>query len=343
MLTGFMLLAMAFVFVGDVSAQFATCAAPAVAYQPVTAYRPVVAQPVVAYQPYTGWYLGRWFDKRRMRRAATTAAYTVAYGPSATPYAPTYTAAYAPTYTAAYRPYVTSFAPMARPAPAPFYPIVQTVARPVLMQPVLAAPACNTCSFTPACGCAACSTGCDSCSTGVLQADFTEPACSSCVGGGQAIDVVPEGTSSGNVGPQTPKPSLPDVPAQGALPFQSNRPTEASGAQEGDSSVDDDVDPAKEPDPGPAATEEDASTYYNAPRLLDPRDRTARSTNSRKPTVDVWNAVYRKSATGRKLSPKLSPVGNRQARTPAERRPQLEPRTQAEIDADGWSAVPRNR
>lgn len=333
-LAGLILVATTLVVTGDVSAQCATCPAPTVAYQPVTAYQPVVAQPTVAYKPYTGWYPGKWLDQWRLRRAnvASAPAYTASYAPTS------YTAAYAPTYTAAYRPYVTSYAPLSAPAAAPgcntcaqtsYYPVVQTVARPVLMRPVVAAPACGACSYTPSCGC-------DTCSAGVSQAayaepSYTEPACSSCAGGGTVTNVVPP-TSSGNqsVGPPTPQPSLTPQAAPVDSRYESNRQLEGSGSREAESApVNDDDDPLNEFDPGPTDTEADSSTYYyNAPQLLDPRDRTARSSSrSRKPTVEVWNAVYREPANHRRVSQSSSP------RT----------RTQAEIDADGWTAVPRSR
>jgi len=323
-LAGLVLVAMILVQTDSASAQCATCPVPTVAYSPV------VAQPTVAYRPYTGWYPGKWLDQWRMRRAGVASpvpAYTAAYAPTYTAaYAPTYRAAYAPSYTAsyttAYRPYVTSFAPLSAPVAAPcntcvqtaYYPNFQTVARPVLMRPVIAA--------APACGCGACSSG-------VSQAAYTEPACSSCAGG-TVTDVVPRGNSGlPSVGPPTGQPSFaPPVAAPEDTQYRGKLPADGGDARESKVPAGSDVDPLENHDPGPAATESDPSTYYNAPRLLDPRDRTVTRTNSRKPTVEVWNAVYRGPATTRKVSPTS-------ARTRV--------RTQAEIDADGWSAVPRSR
>ena len=330
MLASLVLATMTSTVAGVASAQCATCPTATVAYQPV------VAQPAVAYQPYTGWYPGKWLDQWRLRRAgvaATAPAYTASYAPTYTAsYAPTYTAAYAPAYTAAHRPYVTAYAPLSAPAAAScntctqtaYYPVAQTVARQVVMRPVVVAPACNTCSFTPSCGCDACSTG------GVSQATYnqpySEPACSSCAGGGAVTQVVPPGNSFGtNVGPQTPRPSLGAEPA----PVESRYPPRGSSSRDGDP-IDDGLeeDLLKKFDPGPSSTDSDPNTFYNAPRLLDPRDRTAaRSYNqSRKPTVDVWTAVYRGPTKHRNVS-----QSGRRART------------QAEIDADGWTAVSSNR
>jgi len=340
-LAGLILAASIFALAGDVSAQCATCPTPTVAYQPV------VAQPTVTYKPYTGWYPGKLLDQWRMRRAgiASAPAYTASYAPTyaasyapayTAAYAPSYNAAYAPAYTSAYRPYVSSYAPLTAPAAAPcntcaqtsYYPVVQTVARPVLMRPVVAAPACDVCSYTPSCGC-------DACSSGVSQAAYNEPAyaqpgCSGCAGGGTVTNVLPPSSATGqNVGPQTPQPSLAPQPAP-AQPapldsrYESNRP-----AQPEIGSGVDDVDPLDDIDPGPVKEEADSSTYYhNAPQLLDPRDRTASTSNSRrKPTVEVWNAVYRQTATNRQVSQSSS----------------RRERSQAEIDAEGWNAVPRDR
>jgi len=324
LLAGLLLVAVSLLLVGDAAAQCATCPSPTVAYQPVTAYSPVAVQPTVAYRPYTGWYPGKWLDQWRLRRAGVTAP------ASTTAYTPTYTAAYAPTYTAAYRPYVTSYAPLSAPAqPAcntctqtAYYRVTQTVARPVLMRPVVVAPVCNTCSFTPACGC-------DACSSGVSQATYTEPACSSCAAASATAPADSTSYGASNVGPQTPQPSLAPVPDAANSQLRQKPAVSGSGTRESAPPAGSDlneIDPLEKFDPGPAASETDSSTYY--PQLLDPRDRTARS--SRQPTVNVWNAVYRKTGAIHQASRQTS------------RKPVV--RSQAEIDADGWSAVaPRGR
>ena len=327
----FALVAVTLIFVDNAAAQCATCPTPVVAYQPV------VAQPTVAYRPYTGWYLGKYIDQWRMRRAATSAyragyaptytasyapTYTAAYTPSYTAsYTPTYTAAYTPTYTAAYRPYVTAYAPLATTVAAPCTTCTQTVARQVVMQPVVAAPACDTCSYTPSCECDACS--------GVTQAAYTEPACAGCAGGSSSNVLPPIDYGSGanigtpNIGTQTPQPSLDPVPAPVRSNYGAEKQIDGGTTPTPAAAPPDDVDPLEDAF-GPATDESDSSTYFNAPRLLDPRDRTARSTNSRRPTVGVWNAVYRKPVASQKASHTV----RRTARP-----------TQAEIDAVGWTAV----
>jgi len=195
------------------------------------------------------------------------------------------------------------------------------------MSPVVAEPACNVCSYTPDCGC-------DACGGGVAQAAYAEPACSSC--GGGTTTVAPGAYGNGaydnyaapaygssvggqNVGPQTPAPTMAPVPEPENSRYDSRRPI----AEERER----DVLPPEEDrnvDPRPA-DETDSSTYSPYPQLLDPRDRTAARSNSRKPTVGVWNAVYRQTGAN----------NQNVSRTSARR----ETRSQAEIDADGWSAV----
>lgn len=281
-----------------VHAQCDTCATPTVAYyQPTVAYQPVATQ-----QVRTGWYPGRWFDRRRMRRwgvstaAAPAPTYTVGYAPTAAAYTP-YTAAYAYTptsYTAAYRPYVTAYAPLARPAS-------YTVARPVVMSPVVSTCGtcgCNPCSCNP-CGCAqpacgGCGTcsSCSSCSSGVSQAVYGAPStgCSSCAAG-SGVPIY-SGASTGSS--QIPQPQLaPNETIPDSSRYESQR-------QES-------IDTTTDPEPVT-----DSSTYFEAPKLFNPRDRSAS-----RPTVDVHNAVYRQPVTNHAAS-----------HVPAK-----------EVDEHGWSAV----
>ena len=328
-LAGCTLAAMTLVLANDASAQCATYPTATVAYAPVA------AQAAVSYRPYTGWYPGKWLDQWRMSRAGVAAAptYSAAYAPSYTTanypaanypaagYAPSYTASYAPTYRqTAYRPYVTAYAPLSVPVAASCSTCTQVVARPVLMRPVVVASACNTCSYTPNCAC-------NACSTGLTQAAYTDTGCSSC-GVGASPDVMP----SGNVGQQTPKPQFERVPDRATSQYESQRQIGDSDSHEGhghgaEKSKEEEFDPLKNFDPG-TTKDADSTTYNNAPRLLDPRDRTAsRRYNSRKPTVKVWTAVNRQASPPRNA-----------IRTSTRRA-----RTQEEIDADGWSAVPNDR
>ena len=290
MLVGLAAVAMTAPLVTNASAQCTTCAVPTVAY------RPVAAQPVVAYRPYTGWYPGKWLDGWRSRRLTTAV--------------PVYTASYAPQQVA-YRPYITSFAPL---APA-CRECVQTVARPVVLQPIL-----NSCST---CGCDSCScSSCSACSAPVSQASYTEPACSSCAASGGPSYVTPP-SSSGQaiVGPPTPQPQLETSPP--TTTFRRSEGGQAPAGTDGNSK------PEPQSDPGPA-DDSDASTFFDlrAPMLLDPSDRTARRSSSRKPTVDVWTAVYRRSTNAAATN-----TASQASHT----------RSQAAVDAEGWTAVEPRR
>jgi len=283
----------------DANAQCSTCASPTVAYyQPTVAYQPVATQ-----QVRTGWYPGRWFDRRRMRRwgvttAAAAPAYTAAYAPYTAAYTP-YTAAYAYTptsYTAAYRPYVTAYAPLASTS--------YTVARPVALSPVVSS--CGTCGCDPCscspCGCAQPACGgcgsCSSCSSGVSQAVYGAPStgCSSCAGGSGT----PIYSDSSSSAPPTPQPAL--DPSE-RIPASSNYPSESENSS------------GTSDDPSPVT---DSNTYLEPPKLFSPRDRSAN-----RPTVEVRNAVYRQPVTNHATS--------------------YAPARELEVDEHGWSAVSTER
>lgn len=307
-LAGVVLVAACVATAPTADAQCSTCATPTVAYyQPTVAYQPTV----VAYQKAR---VGL-FDRMRMRRWGVTpvqpvyaaayapAQYTAAYTPyqAAYAYTPTsYTAAYAPTsyttsyapavYTAGYRPHVTSYAPLAR--TTTYY----AASQPVVMSPV--ASACSSCGCEP-CGCAqpacpSCSS-CSSCGSGVSQAIYegSSSGCSSCA----AASGTPSYSDIPSVGPATPRPELaPDEGAPSGSQFETNR-------------MEIDESPA---DPAPLP-EEDASTYFEAPKLFSPQDRSAS-----RPSVDVRDAVYRRPAVYQGVSQSVD----------------------VDTDANGWYAVP---
>jgi len=292
--------AMASMAADSANAQYSTCSTPTVAYQPV------IAQPVATTQyqvaQYAGWYPGKLLDRWRLRNYGLgnygmAAPVAPTYTPYTASYAP-YTASY-PTYTAGYTPYVTAYAPLrrtvvARPiiqtsyyAASPCSSCVQTVARPVVLSPVVHA-GCSTCAV-PNCG------GCSACSTipmGVSQATFNQPAgCSGCATSpaipsySPAPSLAPSSPSR-TVGPPTPQPQLsPSEPA----PARSNYP-----------------------DPSPQK-DLDTSTSFESPQLFDPNDRTAQRLSSDGPTVGVWNAVYHKSTAGQ-----IKQTRGKPARTQAE-------------------------
>lgn len=295
-------------------AQCDPCATPTVAYQPVQ---------TVAYQSVdtSGWYPGKLLDRWRMRRWSATAAATAAPVYSAS-YAPTtYSASYAPasTYTASYRPYVTSYAPLS-------YPRTQTVSRQVVMSPVSSA--CSVCECSP-CSCPTTtnygSSSCPSYPTGVSQASYSEAPCTDCApygGSSYAEPTFQSGPSTQSRQPSgsqtTPQPTFEPPPSDSD--YRSERPSVEEQPQERR------LESQEEDYPGPAGEEETNTTFdFDAPRLLSPTDRQARSPRTSRPTIDVWTAVHRSES---------SPATTRTTHTT-----QKPAKTQAEIDAEGWMPV----
>ncbi len=321
-------------------AQCTTCATPTVAYSPVVAQHAVVAQPVatVEYQPSNRWYPGRFFDRMRLRRAGfddapTTLAPVVTPQPTLAAYAPlgTRTTVARPVYASYYAPAATT---VARPVYTSYYaPAVTTVQRQVVLSPIVTS-ACVTCGVSPCscnpCGCDPCGCGassvCSGCSScGVATTSFADTGCASCSGGTSGPVYSTPAPSSGpspaspNIGPQTPQPQLqtqPQVP-QGESAFQSFKPEGEPDATTNENGASETPDQPVFPGPGPS--EEEASTYLDPPQLFNPKDVTA----SRSMSTSVWTAVYRKPVTGTVST--QQPVS----------------RSQAEIDAEGWSSVPR--
>ncbi|MCH2115396.1 MAG: hypothetical protein MK171_10875 [Pirellulales bacterium] len=312
-------------FAERATAECATCPAPAVGYHTV-AYQP--AQPVVAYRPYTGWYLGKLLDHwrargltRRIDRAVSPTTYAASYPPYTTAYAP-YTAgcaSYSVGYARrlpAYAPYLTSYAPLTSPGNT----CAQTVTRPVVLSPVIVGN-CLTCSCDP-CGCAS------SCA-GVSQAVYGAPPCTSCAAGATTYSSpstpssIPNTPSLPSTGPPTGQPELND---QHSLleneTFRTNRPTTINGNHgDGTGSAG-----SKSDHPG-SVDDSDSSTFFDlkAPNLFDPSDQTAaQPSDAHGPTVHVWSAVYRKPVTDSSQGATKLVSENR---------------SQAEIDAEGWSEV----
>lgn len=305
------------------SAQCSTCPTPVVAFQPV------VQPTTVTYTPVTGWYPGKMLDNWRMRRwgfsapvavtsvAPTTVGFaptTVGFAPTTVGFAPT-TVGFAPTST--FVPQTVGFAPVTTVGFAPmatsvnhvtaFAPLGQrqVLMRPVVVEsPVISSSSLTSASITP------CST-CSSC----------EP-CSHCASGSSITYAGPSTTS--------PMPSsqmsAPSLTPQEAAPLRSEY-APASREQDVTPPAKSDVNPPN--DPGPAGSGSRSSTYFEAPKLFNPQDRTAQDEATkpinRAPSVDVWTAVYSKPVTTDNISTTTTQ------------------RSQAEIDADGWHSVPAGR
>ena len=249
-------------------AQCTTCYSPVA----VTAYQPVTTvQPTVSYVESNSWYLGKWFDEMRWRRAGYAAAPAV-YKPVVTN---TTTTAYRPVLTGTTSTaYYSAYAPLSSGCSS------CTVARPVTISAYYAPLGCSTCSTCSPCS--SCST-CDSCSSCSTGGFVTSSGCSSCAAGSAEPSYASPAPST-SVGPQTPQPSLKPVePA----------PANSTFAPESEESG---VSPSEPVLPGPGESDDanDTSTYLEAPQLFNPQDVSA---SYRGPSTEVWTAVYRKPVT----------------------------------------------
>ena len=261
-----------------------------------------------AYQTnYSGWYPGYWWDRAVARVWGSPSTYVASY-PS------TYSAAYRPAYYAGYGGYATSY------APASSYSSCTAGYAP-----------CNTytTSYAPACG--TCQSGCSTCSSTpvVTQASYQtyqQPAgCS---------------TYAASV-PATAPPTYVQPPAAAPQPTPAPASTEPppslapSGPQSSTSSkpADTAMPPSPDVQPAPGSDTEgfdpyhpdkvnksDSSTYFEAPKLFNPKDRTAKHTG----IAPVRTAIYEQPVTYRKTS-----TTTRGPITAA----------QAQQDAIGWSSA----
>ena len=254
---------LAFIAVGTISgllaAETATAQCSSCDTQPINysvGYAPVaytVYQPVVVQPARTGWYPGRWFERRRVARQVA-AANAMAPTTYTTNYVP-YTTSYAPAAPVTYQPYLTSYAPLARTVVA--RPVVQAVYSPVVTSE------CQTCALPtatmlPVSPCNACGDvgGCSNCATGVSPASYGQAAapCSNCAPATSEI------VSDTIVGPPTPQPTLPSDynaqrPAAEAEPTPAKSPAETTTKKE--------ISP--QPMPEKEDNSADSNTYFSPP------------------------------------------------------------------------------
>ena len=325
----------------NASAFCGTCGGGNVAYYaPATyqaAYAPATYQAAYApatygtyYGSYSSWYPGYWLDRINRNIWGAPATYAVSY-------APTYAASYAPAYSAGY---ATSYAPACSTCTAGYAPC-STCASPCTScaQQVTMRPVCTT-ACAPSCGgsdCGgSCGSGCSSCGAGVVsQAVYQESSgCSSCgqatvavpaatnvvVPGGQQIvmpgatGVAPPAAPSGSPAPEV-APSEQIVPRTFQKPATDNgdlQPAPANGTTPGETA----------PSNGGADPLEDAlkdnsnANYFEAPKLFDPKDRTAARI-----AAPVRNAIYERPVSYHRVS-----TGRITA-------------AQAQQDAAGWTSA----
>lgn len=286
------------------------------AYAPTytTAYAPT-------YTTYyrSGWNWGGWWGRSNRSVWGT---------PTTTYYAPVYTAGYATT--AYYAPSVAYAAPTCSTCTASYAPACSTCGT------------CSTCtaSYAPACsacstcgGCSSCdagvittagvatvSSGCPSCSAGtVTQSTYLESTPSSSTSTTSTTEPSPTLAPNANVAPErtlqqadkpiTPEPAA-DAGGAGVAPGEHGSTSTPTSGKESSS------------ESGGTSSADDPSAQFEAPKLLDPNDRTAA-----RHMAPVWTAVYHK-VNG------AAPA----AQAIAHQRPTTGP-SQEELDAAGWASA----
>lgn len=257
------------------------CGTPTVAYSPVVAAAPA---PVVAQTTYNdGWYPGKALgnlSRNLFGGGTTTTTYTAGYVPYTAAYAPSYSVGYAPTpyyagyATTAYRPtYPATWGAVA------YTPAVQTVSRPVVLSPVVQAPACSAC---------------DACS-GVAQASYLLAPSSTCSSCNSASDYVIESgayESTLEPAPYEPAPAL--APTDNPPPTRSQRPEF------------DDTDSILDEDPKTPTDAASSNEYWKAPPLFaPPANRVTQITHP----APVHTAVYRQPVENHPATFEPTPAG----------------------------------
>jgi hypothetical protein len=236
-----------------------------IAYQPVTyqTYSPVAYE---TYRPYTSWYPGYWIG--RMNNYVWGRPLLPSYHAW---YRRAYMVGYTPTTMTYYAPATSCCAPAESCSSCTSYyspcSTCSTVSQ-VVMQPICS----DACTTT----CDPCAGACSSCPTGVSQATYETPACGNCAVAQPApVAAPPVVAPPAAAPPVTPPPTL--SPSETPSPERTYR----------DKPVDNSVMPA------PAESENDKnSTYFEAPKLFNPQDRTAERN-----AAPVYNAVYHKVAS----------------------------------------------
>jgi hypothetical protein len=269
-----------------------------------------------------GWYPGYWMDRIRTRLWGSPSTYVAAYPTMAhsASYAPTYAASYAPTYA------TTSYA-------APAYSSSSTC------QSCSYAPACSTCSqqVTLRPVCATCTTGCATCPSctvpsGVTQTSYQQQPCPTCANGQAHVQTQTQTQQNGAPSPTPAEHSIQTFDSTGTMNGATNgtaadqpsvpENTPPVERQEQKPPVNGDTTGAQ-PAPGDDTTEDpevapykvngESSTYFEAPKLHDPNDRTAQ----RGVLAPVKTAIYKQAAGYRSVATQPQRVTAEQARQDA--------------------------
>jgi hypothetical protein len=272
------------------------------------------------YQTYSsGWYPGYYWNQVRARLWGSPSTYVAAYPTTtyAASYAPTHSVSYAPTYSASYSPaYATSYAAPAAYAPSSTCSSCTAGYAPV--QQVTMRPACAPCS--PCAACPTCPVP-----TAVTQTSYQQPACE-CAAAPAQQNVTTSSSTPTEAPPQTFDPSTstnggssdrPSVPADSGVPVEREEQKPPVNGTDVQPAPGDDDEESKEFDPYDTTnSSSDSSTYFEAPKLHDPNDRTAQRGVS-----TVKTAVYKQPVSYRSVSTQR--VTDEQARQ----------------DAIGWTSV----
>lgn len=287
-----------------VQGQCITCASP-ISCDPCNPCQaiscPVV--PTYAYLPAysTGWYPGKLIHEWSMRRQARLAASATTYYQPLSQTVPVTTYQPVTTCDPCSGCPVTSYRPVTALASQTCY-IPTTAYRPTLFRPLFSRPLFGSAYYSPAViplsSCNPCAIS-SSCSTsGYEVASYTEPSscCTPTYGGSDSAV-----SSTYLDGEATPQPQLPAEPT----PVETRKPVEDSGTDSGTEEKSTDAN----------------SAGFEAPRIVDPRERTAHWNS-----IPVQTAVYHKS---------VQPY--------SENEPQPTPRRPIQPDAAGWYSVPRDR
>ena len=217
--------------------------------------------------------------------------------------------------------------------PVAYTPVVQTVARPVVMTSYYAQPACSSCTgqqitlrpltcYNPCSTCSPCATcsPCSSCVTSVCSTCGTSPCC--CSTNGTSSTVYGSSTDCPNCASTatttTPTPSTystPSTQTQPTLAPDENPPVQRTLRPEtSDETTDSSAKAADKVDN--SNTSSSSGNFFEAPKLFNPRDRVTQHSNT-----PVQMAIYQKPVTAQGTS---DTTANR---------------AQAERDAMGWHSI----
>jgi hypothetical protein len=280
-------------------------------YTPYTSYySPYSSYYAPTYSTYYagGWYPGYWMNRIRTRLWGSPTTYVAAY-PA------TYAAAYAPSCSSCQSGYVTSYAPA-----CPTCSSCSACASPCSACSTCApCSSCSTCtaSYAPCttcaspCGCESCSacescSGCSACSApAVTQASYQPQSSGGCASCGTQASNTQQNVVTPPPQQMEPRPTYDASQQNSPQSTITNRPVDTPQAPQ-------------QTHPEYDVKKNDSSTYLEAPKLFNPRDRTAQRS-----IAPVRTALYQQPASYHEISASRTTISAEQA----------------ERDAAGWESV----